>query len=219
MNTVLPIRFLRSLFRLFLCFRFLARDHRWKFFAFRHELDRDAVDAVTRIFLGHLFAIEDVSEVSTAVLAHDFDTHAIGVCFASDRIFDFVVESGPATSAVEFIVGLVEWSVASFADVGAFDEVVGIFAGESVFGSFIEEDPAFFSGEFVVFRFVHFLSFRGVAGRFATATDDDFGRFFAFIVILVLRLSGGFFRWLLSGWGCGGECIGIEGNKGCGRDR
>ena len=61
MNTVLPIRFLRSLFRLFLCFRFLARDHRWKFFAFRHELDRDAVDAVTRVFLGHLFAIEDVS--------------------------------------------------------------------------------------------------------------------------------------------------------------
>lgn len=198
---VLLLRFLGSLFGLFFRFRFLVRDHGWKFFAFRNELDRDTVDAVARIFLGHLFAVEDVSEVTTAVLAHDFDTRAVGVYFASNRIFDFVVEGWPAAAAVEFIVGFVKWGVASFANVGAFDEVVRIFAGESVFGSFVEEYPAFFSGEFVVFWFVHFLSFRGVVGRSRAATYDDLGCFFAFIVVLGLRLSGSLFRWLLSRWG------------------
>ena len=216
---VLLIRFLGSLFGLFFRLRFLVRDHGWKFFAFRNELDRDAVDAVARIFLGHLLAVEDVSEVTAAVLAHDFDSRAVGVYFASNRIFDFVVEGWPAAAAVEFIVGFVEGGVASFANVGAFDKMVRIFTGESVFGSFVEEYPAFFSGEFVVFWFVHFLSFRGVVGRFRAATYDDFGCFFAFIVVFVLRLSGSLFRWLLSRWGWGGERIGIEGNDGYGCDR
>lgn len=219
MALVLLLGFLWSLFGLFFRFRFLVRDHGWKFFVFWNELDRDTVDAVARIFLGHLFAVEDVSEVTTAVLAHDFDSRAVGVYFASNRIFDFVVEGGPAAAAVEFIVGFVEGGVASFANVGAFDKVVRIFTGESVFGSFVEEYPAFFSGEFVVFWFVHFLSFRGVVGRFRAATYDDFGCFFAFIVVFVLRLSGSLFRWLLSRWGWGGERIGIEGNDGYGCDR
>ena len=63
---------------------FLGGDHSGEFLAFGHELDRDAVDAVSGIFFGHLFAVEDVAEVTAAVFAGDFDAGSIGVGFSVD---------------------------------------------------------------------------------------------------------------------------------------
>ena len=119
-------------------------DYRWQFFALRNELDRYAVDAVTGVLLGHLFTVENVPKVPTAILAGDLDSLSVGVNFSMNRTFDFVVESRPTATAVELVVGLVKRVVASLANVGAFDEVIGVFTGESVLGAFVEQNPTLF---------------------------------------------------------------------------
>jgi hypothetical protein len=43
-----------------------------------------------------------MSKVTSAIIAEDFDTPAIGIFFPMDGSFEFVVEGGPSTSRLEF---------------------------------------------------------------------------------------------------------------------
>ena len=144
-----------------------------------------------------------MAQVAAAVLAGDFDAGPIGVGFSMDRAFDFIVESWPAAPAVELVVGFVKRSVATLAKVGSFDEMVGVLSGKGVFGPFVEQHPAFFRGQFVVFRFFHLLTF-GVSvqpgvGDPAT-TNRDFRRLFAFFLLSrTFGVFGGLGQYVPSG--------------------
>lgn len=107
---------------------------------------------------GEHLAVEDVTQVAAAVVAHDLDAKTICIHFAFDGILDFIIERRPSTAAMEFVIGFVEWRVAAFANVCSVGEIVGVPTGVRVLRTLVQDDPTLFRTQLVVFRFVlHFL--------------------------------------------------------------
>lgn len=102
------------------------------------------------VFFGELLAAEDVAEVAAASCAGDFGAVSVAVEGFFNGPGDGVIETGPATVAVEFVVGTVERRVATAANVGAGFEVVVVFTGEGHFGAFVDDDAGLFGGEIVI---------------------------------------------------------------------
>ena len=111
-------------------------------------------------------AVENVTQVAAAVIAHNLDTVTIGIDLSLDGILDFVIERWPTTTAMELVRGLVERCIATFADISAVREIIRVATRESVFGTLVEDDPTLFCTQLIVFRFVlHFRRFRAVGSN------------------------------------------------------
>ena len=109
----------------------------------RGEFQADRVDAVSLVG-GSLvaFALEYVSQVSTALCAHDLDsTHAVSVVFVrGDGSRETLEESGPAAAGVELGIGLVEWCVTSGTVVDARIVEVIVLSRTWSFGALLSQD-------------------------------------------------------------------------------
>lgn len=123
------------------------------------EPNRKRIDAVPSVFRGHSLACENVSKVSTAVFASDFDSpHPVrNVNVPLDRTLDFVIERGPAAVAVKFVARTIEWGVATAADERALLFVVQIFARPRPLRAFLGDDVFFLLCELIpIFHFQKF---------------------------------------------------------------
>lgn len=113
---------------------------------------------------GEALALEDVTEMSTAMSAGDFGAAAVGIDGAFDCAGDFEIEGGPAAAGVELVRGLVERGVAAAADVGAGLIEFFVVAAEGSFGSLVQDDALFFRSKSVVGHGPGILSVAGDDG-------------------------------------------------------
>ena len=74
---------------------------------------------MTRILLSKSLSFENVTQVPLAIVANDFNSHAVGVRVTINGTSNLIVERRPAASAVEFVIGCVEFGVALATDVSA----------------------------------------------------------------------------------------------------
>lgn len=113
----------------------------------RHKFERNRINAVARIFWGKSFARKNMAKVGTASDTGDFGTRAIGIGGTSYCPFDFVVETGPATTRIKLVGRAVQRRAASFADIGAFFIEFFVLAGKRPFGSFAKNYILFFRSQ------------------------------------------------------------------------
>ena len=92
---------------------------------------------MTGILGGQPLAPEDVPQVPAAVVADDFRPRSIGVGMAFHGSGDFVVETRPATMAVELVGRVIERSVALPAEIRTAFLMVGILANKRPLRPFI----------------------------------------------------------------------------------
>ena len=60
------------------------------------------------ILVGQLFAFKNMTQVTIAMLANDFDSPAIHIGLPFDGAWNLIVEGGPPTTGVKFVAGLIE---------------------------------------------------------------------------------------------------------------
>lgn len=99
------------------------------------------------LWISKLLALEYVSQMSSAVVAHNFYPHhaqpRVGLLAHCARYC--VPESGPAAARVELVVGFVERRVAATACVDAGSRIVLVeLTGAWHFGSFLAQDTELF---------------------------------------------------------------------------
>jgi hypothetical protein len=113
---------------------------------FRAKVDADTVHTMPLIlWISKPLALENVPQMSAAVIAHNLRPHAIRLL--SNRARHSVPESGPAAARVKLVVCLVERRVAARTAVHAGGRVVLIkFAGSGVFSAFLAQDTKLLCG-------------------------------------------------------------------------
>jgi hypothetical protein len=92
--------------------------------------------------------------VSVAVFADDLDAMTICIGMTRDRFWQFVVKTGPATTAVELVVRTIQRCVATPTNERAFEFPVGIFSNERAFRSLVDNDVRLFLVERVIFAWL-----------------------------------------------------------------
>jgi hypothetical protein len=96
------------------------------------------------------FAFEDVAEVATTVFTEDLDPAAIGVAVFTDGAGDFVVEAGPAATAAEFVLAVIQRCIAPPANKYTVDFKIIKLIGERHLGAFVNDDVRFLGREGIV---------------------------------------------------------------------
>ena len=81
----------------------LRIKHIRKLFSFFDKLHRNRIDAMTGVLAGHVFAFEDVAEMSSTMAAQDFYPTAIGIGMFYYSTFDFIIKAGPAAAGGKLI--------------------------------------------------------------------------------------------------------------------
>ena len=108
------------------------------------EIDANAIHTMPLVLrVPKPLALEDVSQVSPAVIAYDLGAHHAqsAVLMPSHGPRDAVEVGGPATPRLEFVVGLVERRAASSARVDAiFRVMLIVLAGVGRLGAFLAQD-------------------------------------------------------------------------------
>ncbi len=107
---------------------------------------------------GEVLTGEDVAEMGRAGVANDLCTLAVGIRDAVNGSGDFGIETWPAATGVELILGFVERRVATTANVNTIGEVVIVLAREWRLCPLVCDYPLLFRSEFVV---VHCRSLYG----------------------------------------------------------
>ena len=102
------------------------------------------------VLVRHAFAFKDVAKMSATVLAQNFNSATIGVGFAMDSAFDFVIETRPAATGMELVLRFVQRRIAATADVRAIGVVVGQFTRAGKFGPLVNDYVFFFLTEGIV---------------------------------------------------------------------
>lgn len=116
----------------------LGRNHRWKRFFAGDEFHRDRIDAVARVLSRQSFALEDMSKMTTAIMANDFGAVAVGVLVAIDRTRDLVIKARPTAMTVELVLGLVKRRIALSADKRPRIPQFCVLAGKGRLGAFAD---------------------------------------------------------------------------------
>lgn len=106
------------------------------------------------VLLSEALASENMAEMSSTVVAQNFNPASVGIRFTTHGARDFIVESRPAAAGVEFVLRAVEWRFAAAADVGTFGKVLVVLAGEGIFRAFVHDDVLLLWREFIPFFFV-----------------------------------------------------------------
>ena len=104
------------------------------------------------IFCGESFPFKYVPQVTTTGVAKDFDATAIGVGYLFDCTGNFVVETRPAATGIEFVLRAVQGRIALAAKISTRSFKIVIFARKRPFGAFFQDDVGFFWTKFVVFH-------------------------------------------------------------------
>jgi hypothetical protein len=86
-------------------------------FLSRNKHNRDRVDAVSRVLVGHPLAEKDVPEVAATLSACDLRPPAVGIRVAMDGARALVVERGPSAAGVEFVGRSIQKGAALAADI------------------------------------------------------------------------------------------------------
>jgi hypothetical protein len=122
------------------CARLTILTSRGSFLVLWAEVDTDAVHAMSLILrVVELFALEDVPQMSSAVVAHNLRPPTVRSLF--DGTGEGVPEGGPPAAGIELVVRFVERRIAALAGVDAGFRVVLIeWAGTGVFGALLAED-------------------------------------------------------------------------------
>src|SRR5262245_20296148 len=115
-------------------------DHRRQVLPFGVELHRQRIHAVAGVFGREPFAEENVSQVPAAVFAEDFGARTVGIELAPHGPRNFIVETGPAAMALEFVLGSIKRRIAAATDERAGLLQIGVFAGEGTLGSLPQDD-------------------------------------------------------------------------------
>lgn len=63
------------------------------------------------LFRRKTLAQEDVSQVSSAIIADDFGAPAIRISYPFYCALDFVIERGPPAVPIKLIFGAIEWGI------------------------------------------------------------------------------------------------------------
>jgi len=113
------------------------------------ECHGDRIDAVASAFGGHSFAMENVSQVATAVPANNFGAMSVRVLMTINGFGDLVIETGPTAIAFELVVGSVKRRVALSANKRTRIFQIRVLAGEWPFRAFSNDDARFFRRQFV----------------------------------------------------------------------
>ena len=93
---------------------------------------------------GEPLSFKDMPKVGTAVGTDDLDSHSVAIGHPLDRALNLVIEAGPATAGVEFVLRPVKVSAAPLTYVDSRLEMVGVFSGEGPLGSLTSYDPLLF---------------------------------------------------------------------------
>ncbi len=96
-----------------------------------------------------MFAEEDMTEMSIAVVTADLGPPAIGISQALHCARKIVVERRPAAARIEFCFGIIERSIATPAEVGTGREETIIFAGKRCFSPLPDNDARLVSCQFI----------------------------------------------------------------------
>lgn len=119
-----------------------------------NKLHRQRIDAVPRVFWCEALAAENMAEVSTAMIAEDFDTTPVFVGDFFHRIGKRIVEGRPAAARIEFIAAAVKRGFTTAANEYAVFFPFVVFTGKRVFSPFVHNDVLFVRCELVPMFFV-----------------------------------------------------------------
>ena len=117
---------------------------------------------MARVFRGETLPDKDMPQVSPATGTGNFGTLPVGIERPFDRPGNFVVETGPSASRIEFVFRAVELCSALFAEVGTLFVETVIFARKGPFRSLVDNDPFLFGCKFF---FLHIVLCIDRAGR------------------------------------------------------
>lgn len=99
------------------------------------------------VFFGEMLASENVSKVGAAVSTLDFRAPSIGVRQPFNCAWDFVVKAWPSAVRFKFVLRMIQFCSAAFANVSAAFPKRVVFAGEGHFGAFVNYNLFFFRGK------------------------------------------------------------------------
>ncbi len=95
-----------------------------------------------------MFPSENVAKVGAAVGTFNLRSHAVRVGQPLHCTGDFIVEAWPATVGFKLVFASVQFSAASFADIGAFFPESVVFACKRHFCAFVNDYLFLFGSEF-----------------------------------------------------------------------
>lgn len=104
---------------------------------------------MTRILFSKTFAGEHMTQMRTAGGTNNFGPSSVGIGNTFYRTRDFVVKGRPSAMRIEFIVGMIKRCIALTAYIRACLLIVGVLAGKSPFGAFVQDNAMFFGCEFI----------------------------------------------------------------------
>lgn len=102
------------------------------------------------VFCSDALSLEDMPQMSSAILAEDLDAVPICVRFPTDGTVDFVIETRPAATGLELILRTIERCIALPAEIRSSGLIPQQFAGTGAFRSLVQDDSFFVRIEFVV---------------------------------------------------------------------
>ncbi len=107
-----------------------------------YKFQRNGINAVPDVFGCKTFALKYMAKVTPATSTGYFGTTAVGIEGALYGPFDFILESGPATTTVKLVGRAVQRGIAFAAMVSALFKMVGVLAGKGSLGSlFLDHIP------------------------------------------------------------------------------
>lgn len=107
---------------------------------------------MTGVFAGKSLSLKYMSQMATAVRTEDLGASAIGVGDPFNRTFDLVIKTRPSAVRLKFVLAQIQRRIASGTEISALYFVVQQVARSRTFGTFVQDDPCFFAGQFIVFR-------------------------------------------------------------------
>lgn len=105
-----------------------------------------------RIFLGKPFALEDVAQMSVAVITNNFNASAIGVGLTANGVGNLVIKTWPTTTRVKFVFGAIQRRIAPSTNIGPWGFVIVVLAGARSLGSLVQNYIRFGFVQWVIFR-------------------------------------------------------------------
>ena len=118
----------------------------------RNKTHRQTIHTMPGIFGSKTFAFKYVPQVPATGIAKNFDAATISVGYLFDCTGNFIVETRPATTGIEFVLRAVQGRIALPAKISTSSFKIVIFSGKRPFGSFFQDDVGFFWTKFVVFH-------------------------------------------------------------------
>lgn len=96
------------------------------------------------IFLGELFALENMPKVSSAIVTYYFNPSAIHIGYPFHSARNFIVKTWPPAAGMKFIFRTVQGCLASSANVGPSCKVIVVLVPERHLGTLVNDDVFFF---------------------------------------------------------------------------